>query len=77
MLAKAVVNILTVLFPGVELCNAIYVLYSVFVPTLTVTLALLLAVPVIPLGEWVHFISKVKFALGLPLCSVERNHSSG
>jgi len=67
MLAKIGINILTVLFSGVELCNAIYVLYLVFVLGVTVTPSFLLAVATIPLGESVRCISKVEFALGFPL----------
>jgi hypothetical protein len=77
MLAEIGINTLTVLFSGVELCNAIYVLYLVFVLCVTVTPSLLLAVATIPLGESVRFISKVEFALGFHFCSVEQNHSSG
>jgi hypothetical protein len=67
MLAEISINILTVLFSAVELCNAIHVLYLVFVLSVTVTPSLLLGVATIPLGESVRCISKVEFALGFPL----------
>jgi len=62
MLAEIGINILTVLFPGVELCNTINVLYSILVATITVTATLLLTVATIPLRESVRFISKIEFA---------------
>jgi hypothetical protein len=64
---EIVKNVLTVFFSRVELCNAIYVLYLVFVLYVSVTPALLLAVAAIPLGESIRFIAKVEFAPGFPL----------
>jgi hypothetical protein len=67
MLTQIGINILTVFFSGVELSNAINVLYSIPVAAVTVTPTPLLAVATVPLRESVRFISKVEFALGLPL----------
>jgi hypothetical protein len=67
MITKIGINILTVFFSGVELGNAINVLYSVSVAAVTVTSTPLLAVPTVPLRESARFISKVEFAFGFPL----------
>jgi hypothetical protein len=67
MRVEVAINVFTVFFPGILFCNAIYVLDLVFVLIVAVTASLSLAVATIPLGEAICFISKVKFAFGLPL----------
>ena len=67
MRIEIVVNVLTVFFSGVELCNAIYVLYLVFALYVSVTPSLLLAVAAVSLEESICFIAKVEFAPGFPL----------
>jgi hypothetical protein len=63
---EIIINVLTVFFSGIELCNAIDVPYAILVLFITVTPALLLAVATIPLGEAIRFISKVEVAFGYP-----------
>jgi hypothetical protein len=73
MRVEIVINVLTVFFSGIELCNSVDVLYLVFVLFITGAPSLLLAVATIPLGESVGFIPKVELAPGLPLllCGAE------